>query len=86
LPAPGADTYPVAHFSWVPRSAPVRAEKTGTTDAQWLENDHPFYPADFDEAYFQGAAPEQQISPHLKPGYFMKTGNPAAGFCGKTIH
>lgn len=58
--------YPPAHFSWVPRLSPLRHKKAGTMDEQWLQNESPFLPDDFDEDYYLGTAPDQQIRPHLK--------------------
>jgi hypothetical protein len=44
--------------SWVPR-----VQYAGTYDQQWLDNQAPFWPDDFDYRYFQAAPPDQQI-PH----------------------
>jgi hypothetical protein len=43
--------------SWLPRRS-----YTGTYDAAWLANRVPYLPEDFDDRYFQGAPPDQQIT------------------------
>lgn len=42
--------------AWQPR-----AGLAGTYDAEWLDDVFPFLPADFQEAYYQAAPPDQQI-------------------------
>jgi len=44
--------------SWTPRNT-----YAGTYDQNWMENEAPFWPADFDQRYFQ-AAPADQIMPY----------------------
>lgn len=63
-----------AHFSWIPRTAPQRQQKAGSMDESWLNHGHPFLPKDFDDAYHQGAADDQQISPHLKGNEIITLG------------
>src|SRR5205085_1167266 len=53
--APPACLAPV-HASWRPR-----AEKIGTYGKKWLETRWPYFPEDFDWAYFNAAAPTMQI-------------------------
>lgn len=48
--------------SWEPRS-----QYAGTYDDEWLAKQFPFLPHDFDNRYFQAAAPDQQI-PFLQGG------------------
>lgn len=48
--------------NWVPR-----VRHAGTYDLEWLDNQSPFWPDDFDYAYFQSAPPDQQI-PYLQGG------------------
>jgi hypothetical protein len=48
-------------FGPIGRSWPPRLEYAGTYDDNWLENVFPFLPADFDDAYYQAAPPDQQI-------------------------
>ncbi len=42
-----------------------RWSKLGTYDARWLKTRWPFFPEDFDWAYFQSAPPQQRLD-HLK--------------------
>jgi hypothetical protein len=44
-----------------------RYQYAGTYDRQWLENHAPFWPADFNEAYFQCTPSDQQV-PFLRGG------------------
>jgi hypothetical protein len=46
--------------NWLPRVG-----YAGTYDDGWLEHKAPFWPDDFDDRYFQAAAPDQQI-PHVR--------------------
>jgi hypothetical protein len=48
--------------NWVPR-----ARYAGTYDQEWLDNDAPFWPKDFDFRYFQ-SAPEDQWIPYPQGG------------------
>lgn len=65
------------HRSWSPRIA-----KAGTYDENWLNNIHPFYPEDFDFAYYNGAPEDQQIDfPDLQTPHYLLVNNlsPNAG-------
>jgi hypothetical protein len=42
---------------WLPR-----LKYAGTYDQHWLDNQFPFLPTDFDNAYYQSAPPDQQIA------------------------
>lgn len=57
----GGDFAPMAFGplgrSWLPRRL-----YAGTYDDPWMENRLPFLPLDFDDRYFQAAAPDQQIA------------------------
>jgi hypothetical protein len=44
------------------RGWPQRARYAGTYDQQWLDDDFPFLPKDFDERYYQAAPKDQQLS------------------------
>ena len=57
-----------ASFGSVLRHSSPRLEKAGTYDDKWLENEHPFYPRNFNEAHFQSAPDDQQIKEYLKGG------------------
>lgn len=48
-------------FGPVGRGWTPRAELAGTYDQRWLDRDFPFLPRDFDERYYQAAAPDQQV-------------------------
>ena len=54
-------------FSPVGRNFSPRYRHAGTYDQQWLDNEAPFWPADFSYAYFQCAPDEQQV-PFLEGG------------------
>jgi len=58
---PGGDFAPMA-LSPIGRNWAPRAAFAGTYDERWIENDAPFWPADFDYRYFQAAPPDQIIS------------------------
>lgn len=53
--------YKPMSFGPIGRSWPPRLGYAGTYDDQWLENEFPFLPADFDNRYFQFAPEDQQI-------------------------
>jgi len=59
--------YEPMSFSGVGRSWRPRARYAGTYDSEWLENDAPFLPKDFDYRYFQ-CAPEDQWMPYPRGG------------------
>ena len=46
--------------AWTPRLA-----LAGTYDQRWLDERHPYLPADFDFGYWNGAPLDQQVTPHL---------------------
>ncbi|AVR94357.1 DUF2169 family type VI secretion system accessory protein [Pseudoduganella armeniaca] len=49
----------------VGRAWKSRLPLAGTFDDKWLEQRHPYLPADFDFAYWNGAPADQQVVPHL---------------------
>ncbi len=49
-------------FSAMGRNFKSRYPFAGTYDQQWLDNQAPFWPDDFDYRYFQSAPPDQQIT------------------------
>ena len=65
-PIPTAGTT-LCPFGPVGRNFFPRFQHAGTYDRQWLENHAPFWPADFNDAYFQCAPPGQQV-PFLRGG------------------
>ncbi len=58
--APDQAYTPMA-FGPLGRGWAQRARLAGTYDQQWLDNDFPFLPQDFDERYYQAAPADQQI-------------------------
>jgi hypothetical protein len=54
-------------FGPIGRAWDPRVKLAGTYDQKWLDNVCPFLPADFKDAYYQCAPPDQQIPP-LKGG------------------
>jgi len=56
-----------AGLSWVGRPWTPRIQKAGTYDDAWLRDRHPFLPADFSFAYWNGAPADQQIE-HPREG------------------
>ena len=62
-----AGNYKPMSFGSVGRGWQARAKLAGTYDQQWIDEVFPFLPADFDEAYFQSAPPDQQCA-YLKGG------------------
>jgi hypothetical protein len=54
-------------FGPVGRAWRPRPKWAGTYDQNWLDNDFPFLPGDFDERYYQSAPEDQQI-PHPDGG------------------
>lgn len=59
--SPGGNYRPVA-LGPLGRGWPQRARYAGTYDDQWLANEFPFLPKDFDERYYQAAPEDQQIA------------------------
>ena len=53
---------PPKGFGPIGRSWQPRAKCAGTYDEAWLENVFPFLPADFSDAYYQAAPPDQQCA------------------------
>jgi uncharacterized protein YjbI with pentapeptide repeats len=49
-------------FAPVPPTWRQRASKLGTFDSRWLKRNWPYFPDDFDWAYFQHAPPAQQLT------------------------
>ena len=58
-------------FGFMPRYFALRAQHTGTADAQWIANRAPLLPEDFSMAYWNGAHPSLQL-PHLKPNHIYE--------------
>lgn len=52
-------------------TSPLRASKTGTYNAQWLEQRWPWLPDDFDWTFFNAAPPDQQLQ-----GRFLRGDEP----------
>jgi hypothetical protein len=48
-------------FGPIGRAWQPRPSLAGTYDQNWLDNVFPFLPADFNEAYYQAASPDQQM-------------------------
>jgi len=48
-------------FGSIGRNFSPRFRHAGTYDQTWLDNEAPFWPADFSYAYFQSAPPDQQV-------------------------
>src|SRR5207249_824598 len=49
-------------FGPIGRAWQPRPSLAGTYDQNWLDNVFPFPPADFNDAYYQAAPPDQQMS------------------------
>src|SRR5262249_28821860 len=54
-------------FGPIGRNFSPRFRHAGTYDQAWLDNEAPFWPADFSYAYFQSAPEDQQV-PYLLGG------------------
>jgi len=65
-------------FGPIGRSWSSRIQYAGTYDQDWIDNISPFLPPDFDEAYYQAAPPDQQIS-YLKGGEYVYLTNLTPG-------
>ena len=68
--SPISDTsgsYRPMSFGPIGRNFQPRCRHAGTYDQNWLDNDAPFWPADFSYAYFQCAPADQQV-PYLEGG------------------
>jgi hypothetical protein len=63
---PNGNYTPMA-FGPLGRSWDPRRQLAGTYDQAWLDNNFPFLPPDFKEAYYQAAPADQQI-PYLQGG------------------
>lgn len=63
---PYEDYRPMA-FGPRSRACPSRAKLAGSYDKDWVDNQFPFLPKDFDDHYYQ-AAPEDQQTEYLKGG------------------
>jgi hypothetical protein len=59
--------YQPMSFGPIGRAWQPRSPLAGTYDQNWIDNVFPFLPADFDEAYYQAAPPDQQM-PYPKGG------------------
>lgn len=60
-------SYKPMAFGPIGRNWQPRPSFAGTYDGAWLENGFPFLPADFKEAYYQIAPPDQQVE-YLRGG------------------
>jgi hypothetical protein len=68
-------------FGPIGRNFSPRRRYAGTYDQHWLDNDAPFWPADFNYAYFQCAPDDQQLS-YLRGGEEVELHNLTAdGHC-----
>lgn len=63
---PNGNYTPMA-FGPLGRGWDPRRQLAGTYDQAWIDNNFPFLPPDFKEAYYQAAPADQQI-PHLQGG------------------
>jgi hypothetical protein len=61
-------------FGPVGRNFFPRHKLAGTYDRKWLDNDAPFWPADFSYAYFQSVPDDQQV-PYLQGGEEVELAN-----------
>lgn len=61
-------------FGPVGRNFFPRYKHAGTYDQSWLDNEAPFWPADFSYAYFQSTPEDQQV-PFLRGGEEVHMGN-----------
>jgi uncharacterized protein YjbI with pentapeptide repeats len=62
---PTAATATVAPFAALDATAPARKRYLGTYDTRWLEERWPWFPSDFDPAYFNAAQPALQLDGYL---------------------
>lgn len=60
-------SYRPMSFGAIGRNWRPRVQYAGTYDQQWMDDESPFWPGDFDYRYFQAAPPDQQI-PYLTGG------------------
>jgi hypothetical protein len=67
-------SYRPMSFGSIGRNWPPRVKYAGTYDQQWLDNQAPFWPNDFDYRHFQ-AAPEDQQIPYPQGGEEVVLGN-----------
>ena len=61
------DRPPTASFGFLGRNWQPRSTYAGTYNQDWLDNQYPFLPLDFDDRYFQGA-PEDQLCDYFQGG------------------
>lgn len=59
--------YP-AGFGFINRTSKQRLKYAGTYDKQWLDNQHPYPPSDFDYLHNQAATPELIMNRYIKFG------------------
>jgi hypothetical protein len=69
-----SDTPPPTGFGHLGRGWQPRIKFAGTYDDQWVKDQFPFLPADFDEQYFQAAPSDQQV-PYLIGGEVVRCFN-----------
>lgn len=62
-----ADDYQPMAYGPIGRHWRQRACHAGTYDQQWLDNEFPFLPKDFDERYYQAAPLDQQMPVPTQP-------------------
>ena len=56
-----------AGFGSLGRTWPIRMDgRIGSYDDEWLKNEWPWFPADFDWSYFNSASPELQVEGYLQ--------------------
>ncbi|WP_071902871.1 DUF2169 family type VI secretion system accessory protein [Cystobacter ferrugineus] len=67
LESPTQQVVPVG-FGPVARHWELRRRYAGTYDAHWVERRAPLWPRDFDERFFQAAAPGLNVASRLKGG------------------
>ncbi len=66
------DRPPPAAFGVIGRDWLPRAAHAGSYDERWRRERCPLLPDDFDERYFQTAAPDQVATPHLRGNERMR--------------
>jgi uncharacterized protein YjbI with pentapeptide repeats len=70
-----------AGFGPIPRTWPQRARNLGSCKGSYLKERWPWYPADFDWAYFNAAPPDQRLEGYLRGDEILRLENlhPAHG-------
>jgi hypothetical protein len=65
-------TYAPQGFGFISRTWESRTEKAGTYDEQWLENQHPLPPLDFDPSFYQAAHPDLIYKSYFESGTLIE--------------